>query len=153
MRNALINYLLGVMVTCRSPKPLIAVRVCKGVQNKTIMKPKEVLQIWVERFNQYDYDGLSELYSDDAINHQTALGIIEGKETIKQFFKEDFEKHEMVCIVENIFEDGNVGILEWKDPKGLRGCGFFWIENDKIVYQRGYFDKLSFMEQQIGSLV
>ena len=117
------------------------------------MKPKEVLQIWVERFNQYDYAGLSELYSDDAINHQTALGIIEGKETIKQFFKEDFEKHEMVCIVENIFEDGNVGILEWKDPKGLRGCGFFWIENDKIVYQRGYFDKLSFIEQQNGSLV
>ena len=141
------------MVTCRSPKPLIAVRVCKGVLNKTIMKPKEVLQIWVERFNQYDYEGLGELYSDDAINHQTALGIIEGKETIKQFFKEDFEKHEMVCIVENIFEDSNVGILEWKDPKGLRGCGFFWIENDKIVYQRGYFDKLSFMEQQIGSLV
>jgi len=35
-----------------------------------------------------------------------------------------------------------------KDPKGLRGCGFFWIENDQIVYQRGYWDKLSFMEQQ-----
>jgi hypothetical protein len=51
------------------------------------MKPKEVLQIWVERFNQYDYEGLGELYSDDAINHQTALGIIEGKETIKQFQK------------------------------------------------------------------
>ncbi len=129
------------------------VRIFQGVQNKIIMKPKKVLQIWVERFNQYDYEGLSELYSDDAINHQTALGIIEGKETIKQFFKDDFEKHEMVCIVENIFEDRNVGILEWKDPKGLRGCGFFWIENDKIVYQRGYFDKLSFMEQQNGSLV
>ena len=75
-------------------------------------------------------------------------GILEGKEKLKQFFKEDFEKHEMVCIVENIFEDGNVGILEWKDPKGLRGCGFFWFDNDKIVYQRGYWDRLSFMEQQ-----
>jgi hypothetical protein len=30
----------------------------------------------------------------------------------------------MVCIVENIFEDGNVVILEWKNPKGLRGCFF-----------------------------
>jgi len=120
------------------------------VLNEIIMKPKKVLQIWVERFNQYDYEGLSELYSDNAINHQTALGIIEGKETIKQFFKEDFEKHEMVCIVENIFEDGQIGILEWKGPKenDLRGCGFFWIENDKIVYQRGYWDRLSFMEQQ-----
>ena len=136
------------MVTCRSPKPLIAVRVCKGVQKYKTMKPKQLLQIWVERFNQYDYEGLSEMYSDTAINHQTPLGIIEGKENLKQFFKEDFEKHDMVCIVENIFEDGSVGILEWKDPKGLRGCGFFWIEDDKIVYQRGYFDKLSFMEQQ-----
>ena len=141
------------MVAYQSPKLFVRVRVLPPVQNKIIMKSKEVLQIWVDRFNQCDYEGLSELYSNDAINHQTALGIIEGKETIKQFFKEDFEKHEMVCIVENIFEDGNVAILEWKDPKGLRGCGFFWIEDDKIVYQRGYFDKLSFMEQQIGSLV
>jgi len=112
------------------------------------MTPKELLKLWVEKFNQYDYQGLSELYSDNTINHQTPLGFIEGKEKIKQFFKEDFEKYDMVCIVENIFEDGNVGMLEWKDPKGLRGCGFFWIENDKIVYQRGYWDKLSFIQQQ-----
>jgi limonene-1,2-epoxide hydrolase len=112
------------------------------------MRPKQLLQTWVERFNQYDYEGLVELYSDNAINYQTSLGIIEGRENIKQFFKEDFKKYKMICMVENIFEDGNVGILEWKDPKGLRGCGFFWVEDDKIVYQRGYFDKLSFMEQQ-----
>ena len=112
------------------------------------MKPKQLLQMWVERFNQYDYDGLSEMYSENAINHQTPLGILEGKEKLKQFVKEDFEKPELDCIVENIFEAGNVGILEWKDPKGLRGCGFFWFDNDKIVYQRGYWDRLSFMEQQ-----
>ena len=63
-------------------------------------------------------------------------------------FQREFQQFEMVCIIENIFEDGDVGILEWKDPKGLRGCGFFWIKNDKIVYQRGYWDKLSFIEQQ-----
>jgi len=50
----------------------------------------------------------------------------------------------MVCIIENIFEEGDVGILEWKDPKGLRGYGVFWIKSAKIVYQRGYWDKLSF---------
>lgn len=27
--------------------------------------------------------------------------------------------------------------------QGLRGCGFFHIKNDKIVFQRGYWDKLS----------
>ena len=112
------------------------------------MKPREILQKWVELFNQYDYENLSELYEADCTIHQTPTGIINGKENIKNMFKNEFEQFEMVCIVENIFEDGNVGMLEWKDPKGLRGCGFFWMENDKIVYQRGYWDKLSFMEQQ-----
>ena len=113
------------------------------------MQPKEILQQWVERFNLQDHEALSELYADNCINHQTPNGIIAGKENIKHMFKQEFEQFEMVCIVENIFQDGNVGILEWKDPKGLRGCGFFWIEDDKIIYQRGYWDKLSFMEQQV----
>ncbi|WP_026764462.1 nuclear transport factor 2 family protein [Sediminibacterium salmoneum] len=112
------------------------------------MRPKEILQQWVELFNQYDFEGLAELYAEECTNHQTPNGIVSGKENIKQMFKQEFEQFEMVCIVENIFEDGNVGMLEWKDPKGLRGCGFFWIENDKIIYQRGYWDKLSFINQQ-----
>lgn len=51
---------------------------------------------------------------------------------------------DMVCIPENIFTDGDRAILEWKDPKNLRGCGFFQIKNEKIVFQRGCRDKLSF---------
>ena len=76
------------------------------------MKPKEILQQWVKLFNQYDYNGLSELYSENCVNHQTPNGIITGKENIKLMFKKEFEQYEMVCIVENIFEDGNVGMLE-----------------------------------------
>lgn len=112
------------------------------------MRPRDLLQLWVHHFNQYDHNALAEMYADHAVNHQTANGITEGKENIRNMFKAEFEQFEMVCIIENIFEEGNVGILEWKDPKGLRGCGFFWFENDKIVYQRGYFDKLSFLQQQ-----
>ena len=112
------------------------------------MRPKEILQKWVEFFNLYDYERLADLYAEDCINHQTPNGIVQGKENIKNMFKNEFEQFEMVCIVENIFEEGNVGMLEWKDPTGLRGCGFFWMENDKIAYQRGYWDKLSFIEQQ-----
>jgi hypothetical protein len=54
----------------------------------------------------------------------------------------------MVCEIENIFQDGDWAILEWKDPKGLRGCGFFNIVGDQIVFQRGYFDQLSFLRQE-----
>jgi hypothetical protein len=34
----------------------------------------------------------------------------------------------------------------WSDPLGLRDCGFFTILNDLIVFQRGYWDKLSFLK-------
>lgn len=40
-------------------------------------------------------------------------------------FANEFATAEMVCIVENIFEDGEWVIMEWKDQLGLRGCGFF----------------------------
>lgn len=42
--------------------------------------------------------------------------------------------------------DVDWAILEWKDPNGLRGCGFFQTQNNKIVFQRGYWDKLSFLK-------
>ncbi len=54
----------------------------------------------------------------------------------------------MVCQVENLFEDGEWAILEWSDPLGVRGCGFFQVKNGQIVFQRGYFDKLSFFRAQ-----
>jgi hypothetical protein len=60
-------------------------------------------------------------------------------------FRNEFAQANMVCIIENIFEDGNWAILEWKAPDGLRGCGFFEFENEKIKFQRGYWDKLSFL--------
>jgi hypothetical protein len=45
-------------------------------------------------------------------------------------YSTEFSYTQMVCIVENIFEDGEWAILEWKDPIGLRGCGFFHVIDD-----------------------
>jgi limonene-1,2-epoxide hydrolase len=109
-----------------------------------MMTPKQILQTWIDAFNDADVETISNLYSDDAVNHQVANEPVIGKEAIKTMFANDFKAAEMVCIVENIFEDKDWAILEWKDAKGLRGCGFFKIQNDKIVFQRGYWDKLSF---------
>ena len=111
------------------------------------MKPKEILNQWIEAFNNADAEIISELYADNAINHQVANEPVIGKEAIKQMFEQEFSSAKMVCIVENIFEDGQWAILEWHDPLGLRGCGFFKIENNKIVFQRGYWDKLTFLRQ------
>ena len=109
------------------------------------MTPKQLIEKWVEAFNKKDITALAELYSDNAINHQVNTEPLHGREAIKNMFAEEFAKAEMVCIIENIFEVGEWAILEWKDPLGLRGCGFFKIEDNKIKFQRGYWDRLSFL--------
>jgi len=111
------------------------------------MSPKELIIHWVELFNQGNAEKIAELYHDDATNHQVVNEPVYGKSAIKKMFSDDFKAADMTCIVENIFEDGNWGILEWKDPLGLRGCGFFNVVDDKIKFQRGYWDKLSFLRQ------
>ncbi len=110
------------------------------------MTPKEILQIWIENFNKADAKALTELYHEDAINHQIAVEPVVGKQAIYERFIEEFSTAEMVCIVENIFEDNEWAIMEWKDPKGFRGCGFFHILDGKIIFQRGYWDKLSMLK-------
>ena len=110
------------------------------------MSPKQVVSNWVKTFNLADATLLGEFYHDDAINHQVANDPISGKDNIVAMFRHEFSRANMVCIVENIFEDGECAMLEWKDPLGLRGCGFFHIKTDKIIFQRGYWDKLSFLK-------
>jgi len=112
------------------------------------MSYRALIEKWVDLFNAGDARSISELYAERAVNHQVALEPVVGRAAIEQMFRAEFDAYEMVCIVENIFVDGNVAILEWRDPKGLRGCGFFWIEEGKIVNQRGYWDRLSMMNQQ-----
>ncbi|WP_313126948.1 nuclear transport factor 2 family protein [Proteiniclasticum ruminis] len=101
----------------------------------------------MDAFNNADTETIVNLYDDSAVNHQVANEPAIGKEAIKRMFEQEFSQAKMVCIVENIFEDGQSAILEWRDPLGLRGCGFFQMVNDKIVFQRGYWDKLSFLKQ------
>lgn len=108
---------------------------------------KEVVQQWVDIFNSGDAAAISQLYHEEAINHQVANEPVVGKQAIYQMFAEEFAAADMVCLVENIFEDGEWAILEWKDPLGLRGCGFFHVVEGKIKLQRGYWDKLSFLRQ------
>ena len=110
-------------------------------------KPKEILLQFVDAFNNADADKVSNLYDENAVNHQVANEPVVGKAAIREMFEQEFRTADMTCIVENIFEDGEWTIMEWRDPLGLRGCGFFHIQNGKIVLQRGYWDKLSFLKQ------
>jgi hypothetical protein len=109
------------------------------------MEPREVVRAWVDAFNRADVAMLADMYSEDAINHQVAEVPIVGQAAIRSMFASEFARAKMVCIIENIFQDGEWAVLEWRDPLGLRGCGFFHVVADKIVFQRGYWDKLSFL--------
>jgi hypothetical protein len=102
----------------------------------------------VAAFNAADSERLVSFYASDATNHQVADAPVHGREAIRRMFADGFAAATMVCIVENIFEDGEWAILEWRDPKGLRGCGFFHVKRGQIVFQRGYWDKLTFLRQQ-----
>ena len=86
-----------------------------------MLSPKEVVKKWVDAFNAGDVDMIVSLYDNNATNHQVANEPVVG--------------------------DGQWSILEWRDPLGLRGCGFFQVVNGKILFQRGYWDKLSFLKQ------
>ncbi len=109
--------------------------------------PKDVVRAWVDAFNRADVAGLAALYEDDAINHQVMWEPTAGRAAIAAMFQREFARAEMVCIVENLFADGDWAILEWRDPGGLRGCGFFHVVGGRIRFQRGYWDQLSFLRQ------
>lgn len=110
--------------------------------------PRDVVAAWVQAFNRGDADALAALYADDAINHQVMFEPVEGRAAIRAMFAREFAQAEMTCLVEQILESGPWAILEWRDPKGLRGCGFFRVEDGLIRFQRGYWDRLSFLQQQ-----
>jgi limonene-1,2-epoxide hydrolase len=109
------------------------------------MTPRAVLEKWISLFNAADADGIAALYSEDAINHQVALEPVVGRDAIRAMFAREFANATMVCIPDAIHEAGEVVALEWKDPLGLRGCGFFTVQDGLITFQRGYWDKLSFL--------
>jgi limonene-1,2-epoxide hydrolase len=110
------------------------------------MLPRQVVERWVARFNAADADGLADLYHPNAVNHQVTQAPVEGREAIRAMFKREFASADMTCIVEAIHEAGEVVALEWRDPLGLRGCGFFTVHDGRIAFQRGYWDKLSFLK-------
>lgn len=107
--------------------------------------PKKVIEQWLHAFNTADTATLESLYAVDAVNHQMPASPINGRQAIGTMFREEFAAApEMHCIPVQIIEEGNWAVLEWTDPKGFNGCGFFEIKDGLIKTQRGYWDRLTF---------
>lgn len=126
------------------------------------MEPKELILRWVECFNEHDAKRLSDLYHDDAISLQVAIGTpLIGKAAILKDLQEFFTyTPDSYTKLENILADGNRVALEWfgggtfsANPSlpgksyTLSGCGFFIVEEGKIKAQRGYWDKATWFGQ------
>jgi limonene-1,2-epoxide hydrolase len=109
------------------------------------MSPKQIVLQWIEAFNTADVPALGSLYAPDAVNHQMPNECIEGREAIMTMFRQEFAQANMVCIPIQLIAENDWVVLEWRDPNGLQGCGFFHIQNGFIQTQRGYWDKLSFL--------
>ena len=127
--------------------------------------PREVIQDWVAAFNQRNAHAAVQLYHEDATNFQVALGDpTVGREAILDDLLSFFHAFpDNFTDVENLFEEGEWAILEWfgggtwrgefagMSPNGrsfkLRGCGFFYITDGRIRFQRGYFDKATWFGQ------
>lgn len=73
---------------------------------------------------------------------------VEGRGAIRDMFIAEFAGADMHCQIQNLFQDGEWAILEWQDPKGLHGCGFFHVVDGLIVFQRGYFNELTLLRQE-----
>lgn len=112
---------------------------------ETRMKPGDVVEKWLNAFNSADTETLQSLYAKTAVNHQMPNEPIVGQEAIGKMFRNEFAiAPEMHCIPVQIIEEGSWAVLEWTDPKGFKGCGFFEVNDGLIQTQRGYWDRLTF---------
>lgn len=129
------------------------------------MNSKKLLQNWITAFQSCDVDAVVECYADDAVNFQVAAGApAVGKEQIRRDTAEFFRAFpDAWSRVENLVADEDWAAWEWigggtfagefygAKPTGksfeIRGCGFFKFSDGKIIYQRGYWDKLSWFSQ------
>ncbi|HKH51735.1 MAG TPA: nuclear transport factor 2 family protein [Mycobacterium sp.] len=114
------------------------------------MSTHRAIEAWVEQFNAGDAAGISALYAEDAISHQIPLTPVVGREAIEDFHRETFATGRLTCTPINILVDDDWAALEWIDPDGFRGCGFFQVRDGLIVHQRGYWDSAQLKEIHAG---
>lgn len=111
------------------------------------MRAKEVVMAWVKAFNRADPDDVARCYAEDALDHEMPDQPVLGRAAIREHFAAAFKDADLVRIVENLVEEGDWAVLEWRDPDGLRGCACFQVREDRILLRRGYWDKLTHLRQ------
>ena len=103
-----------------SPDYNLALFMTESQCRRKPLTPQECVVKWLDAFNAADTDRLTDLYSENAINHQVAEQPVEGRAAIRAMFARDFAAAEMVCIPEQILADGECSPRAY-EARGLRG--------------------------------
>lgn len=114
------------------------------------MSPREVVDAWLRSFNAGDSAGIATLYAEEAVNHQVALEPVTGRAAIERFHRDVFAGGPLVCVAVNVVADAEWVAIEWADPQGVRGAGFFRVVAGLIVEQRGYWDSVALARAHPG---
>ena len=63
-----------------------------------MLRPKEVVQLWVDAFNKHDVEAITALYHENATNHQVANEPVVGIEAIRTMFTAEFSTADMMIL-------------------------------------------------------
>jgi steroid delta-isomerase-like uncharacterized protein len=132
------------------------------------MTNQQLLDLYVERYNAGDLDGVMDLYAEDAVQLMPE-GWFEGREAIRERLARDLEAcPDIAWTVESFVEQGDEFSDEWsfvatqtgpfKLPDGtevppsgkqvaLRGMEYVKVRDGKIVVDNLYYDNLAVMIQ------
>jgi catechol 2,3-dioxygenase-like lactoylglutathione lyase family enzyme len=123
----------------------------------TLKSPRQVLSEWIRLMNTHEPEALAALYDEDATNLQVAIGKpLIGRKAIlndfRTFFQTSGQLYESGEPVRRrrMGDSGVVGRRHFpadRESLALRGCGFFRVKDDRIVFQRGYWDKFTWFAQ------
>ena len=74
-----------------------------------MLRPKEVVEKWVDAFNRADVDALVGLYHDTAVNHQVANEPVVGIAAIRDMFSAEFPQRKWSALWRTCFSRYRMG--------------------------------------------
>lgn len=144
------------------------------VETEAPPKPKRVsrrkaveqhVRSYVEAIGRRDVDGLGEHWSPDGVEDLVPIGILRGREEVKDFFREVFAAMpDAETRVLRVVAGETSAAVEWRmtgtftgaqfqgvDPTGkpidVRGLDFVEIADGLIVSNTAYYDQMEFARQ------
>ena len=117
---------------------------------------KDLTVQFAKFFTNKDADGIGSLLTDNFALYDPALKWVRGREKVLDVIRKQFQETEKVSYeVVNAYEDGDIGILEFKitlNQLVLYGVDFMKWKNGKMTELRCYYNPPNPPHENVGSL-